>query len=86
MLIHEFDELIESEPFIPFRLKTAGGRSTPVKSREFAWHAPASRTVFVASGKGDDVVRIIDLHYVTRVIRGFSGKNGNSGVKKRRRK
>jgi hypothetical protein len=71
MLIHEFDQLMEAKPFQPFQLVTADGRSVPVKSPEFAWHAPAGRTVFVASGKGDDVVRIVDLQLVTQFIVGF---------------
>ena len=84
MLIHEFDELMESKPFQPFQLVTADGRAVPVKSPEFAWHAPASRTVFVASGKGDDVVRIIDLHWVTQIVRGFKA-NGNGRSRKHRK-
>ena len=82
MLIHEFDELMEAKPFQPFQLVTADGRSVPVKSPEFAWHAPAGRTVFVASGKGDDVVRIVDLQLVTQFIVGFKA-NGNGRSQKR---
>ncbi len=83
MLVHEFDQLMEARPFQPFQLVTADGRSVPVKSPEFAWHAPAGRTVFVASGKGDDVVRIIDLQLVTQFVVGFRA-NGNGRGKKRR--
>lgn len=78
MLIHEFDELMEARPFVPFEMTTADGRSVRVRSTEFAWRAPAARTVFIASGKGDDVVRIVDLHYVPQFVRGFKpGRNGN---------
>ena len=82
MLIHEFDELIEAEPFKRFRIVTSDGRSLLVPSREFAWHGPASRTIWVASVKGDRT-HMIDLQLVTKFVidERSSGTNGN---KKRR--
>lgn len=81
MLIHEFDELMEA-PFTPFSLVTADGREVRVKSPEFAWHPPDTlRTVFVATGPRD-VVRLVDLHYVTQVI---IGRNGQGSGKRKRR-
>ncbi|HEY8667562.1 MAG TPA: hypothetical protein VIL86_12910 [Tepidisphaeraceae bacterium] len=78
MLVNEFDDLMEAIPFQPFRVYTADGRSVLVKSRQFAWHAPAHRTVFIASGSGDSRVHIIDLHLVSRfTIRTGEKPNGN---------
>jgi hypothetical protein len=68
MLIHEFDELLEAQPFQPFRIITADGRSLRVPSREFAWHAPASRIIWVASRRGDERVHMIDLQLVTQFV------------------
>jgi len=82
MLIHEFDELIEDQPFKRFRIITSDGRSPLVPSREFAWHPPASRTIWVASVKGDRT-HMIDLQLVTKFVIDERSKNGGNGKKKR---
>jgi hypothetical protein len=81
MLVHEFDDLMEAKPFRPFRVYTADGkRGVLVKGRSYAWHAPADRTVFVATGHRK---HIIDLHLVTRFT--FeSGDTGNGNGKSKR--
>jgi len=83
MLVHEFDELMEARPFHPFRVFTADGRNVMVKSPEFAWHAPANRMIWVASGKGDQRVHMIDLHLVTKFV--ISTSNGHARPGKRRK-
>jgi hypothetical protein len=65
MLVDNFDELWRAQPFIPFWVHTADGRSVMVKSPEFAWHAPAHRIVWIAEGAGDARVRMVDLQLVT---------------------
>ena len=73
MLIHEFDELMETKPFVPFNLVTADGRSVRIRSPEFAWHPPGSvRTVWVAKENG--TAALVDLHHVTQAIVGANGK------------
>jgi hypothetical protein len=76
MLIHEFDELVEARPFQPFRIYTSDGRAVRVKSPEFAWHPPASRVIWIASGRGDERVHMIDLQLVTQFV--IDVKNGRS--------
>ena len=83
MLVHEFDDLMEARPFHPFRIYTADGRSVLVKSPEFAWHPPASRTVWIASGRGDQRVHVIDLHLVTKFT--MAAKGDLDGKPPRRR-
>jgi hypothetical protein len=68
MLIHEIDELLEARPFQAFTVCTSDGRALLVKSPEFAWHPPASRTVWIASGRGDSRVHMIDLQSVTQFV------------------
>ncbi len=81
MLVNEFDELMETQPFRPFTLVSADGRSTPVKSPEFAWRVPNSmRTVVVATDE-PDVIRWIDLQHVTQVLVGRA-RNGTARRKK----
>src|SRR5437588_11398033 len=61
MLVDQFDELIEATPFQPFRIYRSDGRTMTVRSREFAWHPPASRIVWIASGRADDRLHMVDL-------------------------
>jgi hypothetical protein len=82
MLIHQFDELLEAEPFKRFRIVTSDGQSLLVPSREFAWHPPASRTIWVATVKGDRT-HMIDLQRVTKFVID-ERSNGGNGKKRRR--
>jgi hypothetical protein len=78
MLFHEFDDLMEAKPFKPFRVYTADGkRGVLVKGRQYAWHAPADRTIFIAAGHRK---HIIDLHLVTRFT--FEDRSNGNGRSK----
>lgn len=78
MLVHEFDDLMEAKPFKRFRVYTADGkRGILVKGRQYAWHAPADRTIFIASGIRK---HIIDLHLVTRFS--FEDRGNGNGRSK----
>ena len=81
MLVHEFDELLEAQPFKRFRVVTADGRSLLVPSREFAWHPPTSRTIWIASVDGKRT-HMIDLQTVTK----FVIDEGTNGSAKRKRR
>ena len=82
MFISEFDELLHRQPFAPFELITADGRSLRVRSPEFAWHLPSStRTVWVAKGHG--AAALVDLHHITQVV---VGEHSNGNGRKRRRR
>ena len=82
MLVDKFDDLMVAKPFHAFRIYTSDGRTVTVKSPEFAWHAPASRIIWVASERGEGRVHMIDLHMVTR----FTVNPGGNGNGKRRRR
>jgi hypothetical protein len=82
MLIHQFDGLLEAEPFKRFHIITSDGRSVLVPSREFAWHPPASRTIWVANVKGDRT-HMIDLQMVTKFV--IDERSGNGSGSRRRR-
>ncbi len=81
MLVHEFDNLMEAEPFRPFRVHTAGGKSILVTAPEYAWHAPTTRTVFIAGTSGSKKrVHIVDLHLIARFdveVGDIEGGGGN---------
>ena len=63
MTISEFRSLLGAQPFRPFAIHLADGRSIPVKHREFALPSPSGRTVIVY--QPDDSFDIIDLLLVT---------------------
>jgi hypothetical protein len=63
MTVTEFRILLHAEPFRPFIMHLADGRSVPVRHREFALPSPSGRTVIVY--QPDDSFEIIDLLLVT---------------------
>jgi hypothetical protein len=65
MTIDRLKELYESQPFRPFVIHLADGRSIPVHHRDFIMAVPSGRTVVVA--QPDDSMNIIDLLLVTDV-------------------
>jgi hypothetical protein len=67
MTIEKLEELLRSKPFHPFRVFTSDGDSFDVKSREFVWRTPGGRTVYIASGVGEQV-QIIDWFLVSKVV------------------
>lgn len=77
MLIGEFDELLSAQPFVPFTMVTANGRSAIVKSPEFAWRPPGKhglRVVWVSNGER---VQMINLHGVTKFVLGNPPENAS---------
>jgi hypothetical protein len=63
MTIEQLRNLYNAQPFRPFVIHLADGRSVPVNHREFVMTVPSGRTIFVA--QPDDTVNIIDLLLVT---------------------
>jgi hypothetical protein len=63
MTLEAFREAINSQPFQPFTIHIADGRSIPVVSREFVMRDPQGRTVLVYQPDGK--VSTIDLLLVT---------------------
>jgi len=54
---------LNAQPFVPFILHLADGRSIPVKHREFAMISPSGRTVAIF--QPDDAANFVDLLLVT---------------------
>ena len=78
MTIERFREVVNKRPFQPFTIHTADGEKVLVKSPEFVWLPPNSRTLYVVRGKGvdDDRVEHIDLLLVTKLSTGANGRGG----------
>ena len=76
MTIERFREVMNHKPFLPFTIHTADGEKVHVKSPEFVWLPPNSRTLHVVTGRGvdDDRVEHIDLLLVTKLSIGVNGK------------
>lgn len=56
-------KLIQAQPFQPFRIHMANGRTLDIHHRDFILRAPSGRTAAVVAG--DDSFEIIDLGLVT---------------------
>ena len=83
MTIERLRQIYEAEPFRPFTMHLADGRSVAIHHREFIAAAPSGRTIVVFTP--DDKMHIIDLLLVTEVeISTATGKSKGNGRKKRR--
>lgn len=63
MTIEQLRTAYNAQPFRPFDIHLADGRSIPVVSREFILSAPSGRTLVVY--QPDDTFNIIDLLMIT---------------------
>jgi hypothetical protein len=70
MSIKVFRSACDAQPFIPFSIRLADGRSIPVRHREFATLSPTGRTVLVWQADGS--YNMIDLLLVTDLVVGAS--------------
>ena len=80
MALEAFRELLNAQPFHPFVIHIADGRSIPVVSREFIMRDPHGRTVLVYQPDGR--LSTIDLLLVTELEK---QPNGEAGSKRKRR-
>ena len=79
MTLEAFREALNTQPFQPFTIHIADGRSIPVVSREFIMRDPQGRTVMVYQPDGR--LSTIDLLLVTELEKGSNG----GGTRRRRR-
>lgn len=63
MTIEQLRHFYNAQPFQPFVMHLADGRTIPVHHREFMASAPSGRTVTVY--QPDDTMNVIDLLLVT---------------------
>jgi hypothetical protein len=61
--IERLSEFVHAQPFKPFMMHLADGRSIPVMHRDLFGSAPSGRTVVVF--QPDDSMNVIDLLLVT---------------------
>jgi hypothetical protein len=59
MTIEQLRHLHQAQPFQPFDIHLADGRSLPVEHPEFLAQSPTGRTIAV--GHADGVLEIVDL-------------------------
>ncbi len=79
MTIDQIRTFYEAQPFRPFEIHLADGRSIVVRSREFMASAPSGRTVIVY--QPDDTWNVIDLLLATDLE---AMPIGNGGRKRKR--
>jgi hypothetical protein len=63
MTVEQLRAAYNAQPFRPFVIHLADGRSLPVHHREFIMTVPSGRTIVVC--QPDDTLNIIDLLLVT---------------------
>ncbi len=80
MTLEAFRETLNAQPFQPFVIHIADGRSVPVVSREFIMRDPRGRTILVYQPDGR--LSTIDLLLVTELEQ---HPNGGSTRRRRRR-
>jgi hypothetical protein len=78
MTLEAFRDALNAQPFHPFTIHIADGRSIPVVSREFVMRDPRGRTVLVYQPDGR--LSTIDLLLVTELE-----KRPNGEPKRKRR-
>jgi hypothetical protein len=81
MTIEQLRNLYNAQPFQPFIMHLADGRSIPVTHREFLASAPSGRTVTVH--QPDDTLNVVDLPLVTDLE--IKPAANGSGKRKRRK-
>jgi hypothetical protein len=59
MTIEQLRKMLQAQPFQPFDIHLADGRSLPVQHPEFVGQSPAGRTIGV--GVADGTIEIVDL-------------------------
>jgi hypothetical protein len=79
MTIDQIRTFYEAQPFQPFEIHLADGRSIAVRGREFMASAPSGRTVIVY--QPDDTWNVIDLLLATDLE---AMPIGNGGRKRKR--
>jgi hypothetical protein len=76
MTIERIRKVYSAEPFQPFTLHLADGRSLSIPHREFLALGPSGRTVLVFTPDGD--FHIVDLPLVTDLhVQGKASAGGN---------
>jgi len=63
MTIEQLRTAYDAQPFRPFVMHLADGRSIPVRHREFIMTVPSGRTIVVC--QPDDTLNIVDLLLIT---------------------
>ena len=79
MTTNQFKSTLHAEPFVPFVVHLADGRSHSVNHREFAIVAPSGRTAVIY--QPDDTMNLVDLLLVTDLeIAGGAAKRRRRGT------
>jgi len=65
MTAEQLRALREANPFRPFTIHLADGRSLPVPHRDFVSQSPGGRTVIVY--RSDEAFSVVDLYLVTEL-------------------
>lgn len=65
MTAEQFRTMREANPFRPFTIHLADGRTLPVPHRDFVSQSPSGRTIIVY--QSDEGFSVVDLYLVTEL-------------------
>ncbi len=76
MTAGQFREMREANPFRPFTIHLADGRTLAVPHRDFVSQSPGGRTIIVYQSGTEEAFSIVDLYLVTELeVQADSGSN-----------
>jgi hypothetical protein len=67
MTAGQFREMREANPFRPFIIHLADGRTLAVPHRDFVSQSPGGRTIIVYQSGTEEAFSIVDLYLVTEL-------------------
>lgn len=76
MTAEQLGAMRDANPFRPFTIHLADGRTLPVPHRDFVSQSPSGRTIIVY--QADDAFSIVDLYLVTELEVQAQQQPGNS--------
>ncbi|MBI3407385.1 MAG: hypothetical protein HY040_03385 [Planctomycetes bacterium] len=76
MTAEQLRAMREANPFLPFTIHLADGRSLTVPHRDFLSQSPGGRTIIVY--RSDESFSIVDLYLVTELEVQKSAESGTS--------
>ncbi len=77
MTVERFRKTLNAQPFAPFTIRVADGRSFDVRHRDFVAQSPSGRTISVFAD--DDGCSILDLLLVSELEIHPPPQRGHSG-------
>jgi len=77
-MIADIRRLLEQTPFVPFSVRTAGGREYPVPTSDHIWLPPGGRRVAISDDQG--LVVWLPSLMISGLVHAGNGQEGAAGT------